>query len=33
MQMSAGLRRKSVCGPGCADIVAINGNDIHYAYA
>src|SRR5215471_10512449 len=31
MTISAGLRRKSVCGPDCADIVAMKGNDIHYA--
>jgi hypothetical protein len=31
MQISAGVRRKSVCGPGFADIVAVNGEDIHHS--
>src|SRR6516165_6049993 len=30
MQMSAQLRRNSVCGPGCAAIVAANGNAMHH---
>ena len=31
MQMSAPLRRNAVCGPGCAEIFAENGNAISYA--
>src|SRR5271169_5090233 len=31
MQMSAGLRRNSVCGPGCAASVAANGNTMYHA--
>src|SRR6516162_1398145 len=30
MQMSAGLRKKSACGPGCADIVAVNIEKVPY---
>src|SRR6266403_4699070 len=33
MQISAGVRRNSICGPGCAEIVTVDAGDIRHTPA